>query len=107
MSLFDDVKSYADKAKRGTFGTIGAVGGSLIGLPTASLVGLVELVQGKSRQEALADISETYGSYVNGAEQFGRDHGPAIFDFLWHMMEHIGQEKLREQARARARESGK
>jgi hypothetical protein len=34
MSVFDDGKAYVDKAKRGTFGTIGAVGGSIIGLPT-------------------------------------------------------------------------
>ena len=101
MSLFDDIKEYVDKAKRGTFGTFGAVGGSMIGLPTASLKGLVELVQGKSPQEAMNDIAMTYGSFVNGGERFGREHASEISDFLWHMMTEIG----REEANRRAKES--
>lgn len=104
MGFFDDVKSYVDKAQRGTFGALGAVGGSMIGLPTASLVGLARLVQGKSPQEALTDVALKYGEFVNGGEQWGREHASEISSFLMHMMEEISREAMIERARARARE---
>ena len=103
MVVIDDIKKYVEKAERGTFGTIGGVGATLIGLPTASLLGLAELVQGKTPQEAVKEVTAGYGAFVNDAEDFGRKHGPAISAFLFHMLKEIGT----EQARARARESRK
>jgi hypothetical protein len=101
MILIDDVKKYVEKAQRNTFGTIGTVGASLVGLPAASLLGLAELVQGKSRQEAAKVVAAGYSGFVEGAGDFGYKHGPAISDFLFHMIGEISK----EQARARAGES--
>jgi hypothetical protein len=102
MSFFDDVEAYVDKVKRGTFGAVGAVTGSIVAWPTASLVAIAEVVQGsKTPQEALRHMPETCGSVIDGGEQFGRDHGPQIADFVWKMLESIAE----QQARARARES--
>lgn len=99
MIFIDDVKKYVEKAERGTFGAVGTVGATLIGLPAASLLGLSELVQGKSWEEAKKEVSAGYSGFVDGAGRFGQDHGPAITDFLLHMVKEIGQEKARERAR--------
>jgi len=101
MIIIDDIKKYVEKAERGTFGTIGTVGATLIGLPAASLLGLSEVVQGKDLKQATKDVSAAYGSFVDGAGQYGYDHGPAITKFLYDMIQQIGK----EQARARARQS--
>jgi len=99
MIFVDDVKNYVKEAQRGAFGAIGTVGAALIGLPAASLLGLAELVQGKSPQEARKVVTAGYNGFVEGGGQFGHDHGPEISDFLFDMLKEIGKEKARAQAR--------
>ena len=96
MSLYSDIKDYIHKVEQGTYGAIGGVTGTLIGLPVASLVELTEVVQGsKSLQDAPTNIMNRYGAIVNGSEQFGRKHAPEITEFLQHMMQEIAREQAR------------
>lgn len=105
MSLYSDIKDYIHKVEQGTYGTIGGITGTLIGLPVASLVELTEVVQGsKSLHDAPTNIMNRYGAIVNGGEQFGRKHAPEITEFVQHMMQEIAREQAKEQARRRSLE---
>lgn len=93
MSLYSDVKAYLGKVEQGTYGAVGGVAATLVGLPAATLAGLAELVQGKSVQEAWAEVSQDYGSFVEGGERFGREHAPEITHFLQEMLTEINKEQ--------------
>lgn len=95
MSLYSDIQTYLGKIEQGTYGAIGGVAGTLVGLPVASLAGLAELVQGKSLQEALTDVSDRYGSIVDGGERFGRDHAREITKFVHEMLTDISKEQAK------------
>jgi hypothetical protein len=102
MSLYSDIKNYIHKVEQGTYGAVGSITGTLIGLPVASLVELTEVFQGsKSLHDAPANIMNRYGAIVNGGEQFARKHAPEITEFLQHMTYEIAREKGKEQARGR------
>lgn len=101
MSFYSDIKNYVSKVEQGTYGAIGGITGTLIGLPVATLVELAEVVQGKSLQDAPASIFKRYGEIVDGGEQFGRTHAPEITHFLGDMLQRIGEEGVKEQARRR------
>jgi hypothetical protein len=95
MSIYSDVQAYIGRIERGTYGAAGGVATTLIGLPVASLVGIAELVRGKSPQEAWADVSARYGSFVDGGERFGREHAEEITHFVTEMMKTINEEQAK------------
>jgi hypothetical protein len=101
MSLYNDIKDYISKVEQGTYGAIGGITGTLVGLPVATLVELTEVIQGKPLQDAPASIFNRYGEIVDGGEQFGRTHAREITHFLNDMMKKIGEEQRKEQARRR------
>lgn len=95
MSLYSDIKEYVSRVEQGTYGAVGGVAGTLVGLPVASLMGLAELVQGKSAQDALTDVANRYGSIVDGGERFGREHARDITNFIAKMLSEISTEQAK------------